>query len=180
MQILKTFEKSLIEDFNILTDGITNENNMEIMSLKEGSVEAYVLMYTNDNNKVIEQLEKVVDVDGSGSATTTTTTTTGTTLSRNDIQALKILTKTKHVVKSGKLTPKEANIYVIEDKGSITLRQNNNARITDSSSMKNAEDVENNNDSTVTSGGAAAISIIIVFVFIGLIVGIGGHDITTK
>ena len=40
--------------------------------------------------------------------------------------------------------------------------------------MKNAEDVENNNDSTVTSGGAAAISIIIVFVFIGLIVGIGG------
>ena len=172
--ISKTFEKSLIEDFNILTDGITNENNMEIMSLKEGSVEAYVLMYTNDNNKVIEQLEKVVDVDGSGSATTTTTTTTGTTLSRNDIQALKILTKTKHVVKSGKLTPKEANIYVIEDKGSITLRQNNNARITDSSSMKNAEDVENNNDSTVTSGGAAAISIIIVFVFIGLIVGIGG------
>merc|ERR1712139_660767 len=58
-------------------------------------------------------------------------------------------------------------IYVIEDKGSITLRQNNNARITDSSSMKNAEDVENNNDSTVTSGGAAAISIIIVFVGIG-------------
>ena len=70
--ISKTFEKSLIEDFNILTDGITNENNMEIMSLKEGSVEAYVLIYTNDNNKVIEQLEKVVDVDGSGSATTTT------------------------------------------------------------------------------------------------------------
>merc|ERR1712178_667796 len=104
----------------------------------------------------------------------TTTTTTGTTLSRNDIQAVKILTKTKHVVKSCKLTPKEANIYVIEDKGSITLRQNNNARITDSSSMKNAEDVENNNDSTVTSGGGAAISIIIVFVFIGLIVGIGG------
>ena len=61
--------------------------------IKKNRKGSYIHFKIKGKGKVIEQLEKVVDVDGSGSSTTTTTTTTGTTLSRNDIQALKILTK---------------------------------------------------------------------------------------
>ena len=46
-EVSKSFEKSLVEDFHILTNGITNENNMEIMALKRGSVKAYIVLYTN-------------------------------------------------------------------------------------------------------------------------------------
>jgi thiol:disulfide interchange protein len=169
------FETSLVDDFNILTNGITNANNMEIMALKEGSVKAYVVLYTNNNKKVLEKLDAAIDLDGTTTKTTTTTdTSTETTIGRNEIQALKILTKTKYIVKSDKLNSNEANTYVIKNKDSSDAINSVSASSKTDPIVSSDEEVENN--SNVTSGGAAAISIIIVFVFIGLVfVFVSGH-----
>lgn len=153
-----TFEDSLIEDLNILTGDIANKNNVEIMTLTEGSVKASVILYTDDNKKVVETIDAAINDGGAPGETT---------LDRNEIQALKILTKTKKVVKSERLTPEQANTYIVQDTGSTTLAGGKHQVVS-------ASNDDGEKKSSVTSGGAAAISVIIVFVFIGLIVGIGG------
>jgi len=157
-RISETFEDSLIEDFNILTNGITNKNNVEIMTLKEGSVKVSVILYTDDNKKVLEKIDAAINDDGASAETT---------IGRNEIQALKIVTKTNQIVKSDQLTSKEANTYIIQDTAGSNLVAGRNQVVSSNNDV-------NNKKSSVTSGGAAAISVITVFVFIGLIVGIGG------
>lgn len=156
--VSETFEDSLIEDFNILTNGITNKNNVEIMTLKEGSVKVSVILYTADNKKVLEKIDAAIKDDGASAEAT---------IGRNEIQALKIVTKTNKIVKSDQLTSKEANTYIIEDTASDNLAAGGNQVVSSNNDVSNKK-------SSVTSGGAAAISVITVFVFIGLIVGIGG------
>jgi len=165
-EVSKSFEKSLVEDFNILTNGITNENNMEIMALKRGSVKAYVVLYTNNNEQVLKKIDAAMEGTTAAAASTTTTETT---IGRNVIQALKIITKTKKIIKSDKLDSKEANSYVIKNKDAAAPTVAASASGTGPNVAS-----DDGKDSSVTSGGAAAISIIIVFVFIGLIIGIGG------
>ena len=148
----KTFEKSLIADFNALTNNITSDDNMEVVALKEGSVKAYVILHTPDNEKVIRSLDSVAGDENTAAAAS---------LDPNKVQALKILTKATNVVKSEKLEQEEISVYVLADSGNPKAGPQVADAITDSGDR-------------VTPGGQAAISIVIVFVFIGLLVGIGG------